>query len=67
MDNQFETISEKVVLGMRLHTLQSVYQMLLHEQPVLTKEYIEKEIAKAERELDALNGYPAPDRKEENK
>ena len=63
---KIDTISEKVILGMRLHTLQSVYQMLLHEQPVLTKEYIESEMAKTERELDALNGYPAPDRKEEN-
>ena len=46
---------KKVLLMMRLQQLQTTYQMLLNEQPILDMDYVTSEIEKAERELDELN------------
>ena len=46
---------KKVLLMMRLQQLQTTYQMLLNEQPILDMDYVTSEIEKAESELDELN------------
>lgn len=46
---------KKVLLMMRLQQLQTTYQMLLNEQPILDMDYVTSEIEKAERELNELN------------